>query len=206
MPTIPSSLDKLSRTLENLPIDPLIAEVRQTLTSINALASAPEIKAVLLSVNKAVTGFDALVHRVDGAVTPLMASIDKTAETARTTMETARATIVDFQQVAARLGPAVEATLKDYQKLAVNVDAQVGPLVVSIQKAAASAESTLGQAQRTVAVVDAALNTDSPLRYDLANALREVQGAARSLRVLTDYLEQHPEAVIMGKRSNGAPR
>ena len=85
-------------------------------------------------------------------------------------------------------------------------DAQVGPLVVSIQKAAASAESTLGQAQRTVAVVDAALNTDSPLRYDLANALREVQGAARSLRVLTDYLEQHPEAVIMGKRSNGAPR
>ena len=206
MPTIPSSLDKLARTLENLPIDPLIAEVRQTLTSINALASAPEIKAVLLSVNKAVTGFDALVHRVDGAVTPLMASIDKTAETARTTMETARATIVDFQQVAARLGPAVEATLKDYQKLAVNVDAQVGPLVASIQKAAASAESTLGQAQRTVAVVDAALNTDSPLRYDLANALREVQGAARSLRVLTDYLEQHPEAVIMGKRSNGAPR
>ena len=206
MPTIPSSLDKLSRTLENLPIDPLIAEVRQTLTSINALASAPEIKAVLLSVNKAVTGFDALVHRVDGAVTPLMASIDKTAETARTTMETARTTLVDLRQVAARLGPAVEATLKDYQKLAVNVDAQVGPLVASIQKAAASAESTLGQTQKTVAVVDAALNIDSPLRYDLANALREVQGAARSLRVLTDYLEQHPEAVIMGKRSNGAPR
>ena len=206
MPTIPSSLDKLARTLENLPVDALIADLRHTLDSINALASAPEIKTVLLSVNKAVTGFDALVHRVDGAVTPLMASIDKTAETARTTMETARATIVDFQQVAARLGPAVEATLKDYQKLAVNVDAQVGPLVASIQKAAASAESTLGQAQRTVAVVDAALNTDSPLRYDLANALREVQGAARSLRVLTDYLEQHPEAVIMGKRSNGAPR
>src|SRR5439155_18773418 len=206
MPTIPSSLDKLARTLENLPVDALIADLRHTLDSINALASAPEIKTVLLSVNKAVTGFDALVHRVDGAVTPLMASIDKTAETARTTMETARTTLVDLRQVAARLGPAVDATLKDYQKLAVNVDAQVGPLVASIQKAAASAESTLGQAQRTVAVVDAALNTDSPLRYDLANALREVQGAARSLRVLTDYLEQHPEAVIMGKRSNGAPR
>jgi paraquat-inducible protein B len=112
----------------------------------------------------------------------------------------------DVKQVVARLAPAVEATLKDYQKLAVNTDARVAPLVASIQKAAASAESTLGQAQKTVAVVDAALNIDSPLRYDLANALREVQGAARSLRVLTDYLEQHPEAVIMGKRSNGAPR
>src|SRR5207245_6038771 len=95
MPTIPSSLDKLSRTLENLPVDALIADVRQTLSSINALASAPEIKTVLLSVNKAVTGFDALVRRVDGAVTPLMASIDKTAETARVTIETARATMGD---------------------------------------------------------------------------------------------------------------
>jgi len=199
MPTIPSSLDKLARTLENLPVDALIADLRHTLDSINALASAPEIKTVLVSVNKAVTDFDALARRVDGAVTPLMATIDKTAETARVTM-------VDLQQVVGRLGPAVEAALKDYQKLAVNADAQVKPLVASIQKAAVAAESTLGQAQRTVAVVDAALNIDSPLRYDLANALREVQGAARSLRVLTDYLEQHPEAVIMGKRSNGAPR
>src|SRR3989441_9430491 len=116
MPTIPSSLDKLSRTLENLPVDALIADVRQTLSSINALASAPEIKTVLLSVNKAVTGFDALVRRVDGAVTPLMASIDKTADTARVTMETARATLVDLRQVAARLGPAVEGPRTGYPK------------------------------------------------------------------------------------------
>src|SRR5207245_8580976 len=92
--------------------------------------------------------------------------------TALPTVETVLAALVGVRQVAARLGPAVEATLKDYQKLAVNVDAQVGPLVASIQKAAASAESTLGQAQRTVAVVDAALNIDSPLRYDLPYALR----------------------------------
>ena len=114
--------------------------------------------------------------------------------------------MVDLQQAVVRLGPAVEATLKDYQKLAVDTDAKIGPLVVAIQKAAVSAETTLGQAQRTVAIVDAALNDDSPLRYDLANALKEVQGAARSLRVLTDYLEQHPESVVVGKRSNGAPR
>src|SRR5262249_3934532 len=177
-----------------------------TRTSIIAQTITPETNAVLLRETKAATRFNPPARGAAGAAPPRRASTDKPAGRARTTMETARATLVDFRQVAARLGPAVEATLKDYQKLAVNVDAQVGPLVASIQKAAASAESTLGQAQQTVAVVDAALNTDSPLRYDLANALREVQGAARSLRVLTDYLEQHPEAVIMGKRSNGAPR
>src|SRR5437867_79968 len=206
MPTIPSSLDKLTRTLENLPVDALIGDARETLSSITALASAPEIKTVLLSVNKAVTGFDALVQRVNGAVTPLMASIDKTMANVDNTLGTARDTMADLQRVAGRLGPVVEATLKDYQKLAVDTDAKIGPLVAAIQKTAASAETTLGQAQRTVANVDAALNDDSPLRYDLANALKEIQAAARSLRVLTDYLDQHPEAVVVGKRSNGAPR
>jgi paraquat-inducible protein B len=206
MPTIPSSLDKLSRTLENLPVEPLIAEVRQTLNSINALASAPEIKTLLVSVNKAVTDFGVLVRRVDGAVPPLLASIDKTAETARTTMDTARATLADVQQLAARLGPVVEATLKDFQKLAVNTDARLGPMMAALQKAAVSAEATLGQTQRTAAVIDATLNDDSPLRYDLGNALKEIQAAARSLRALTDYLDQHPEAVVVGKRVNGGTR
>jgi len=206
MPTIQSGLDKLSRTLENLPIDQLIGDVRRTLDSIHRVASAPEIQTILVSVNNAVTGFNTLLQRVDAAVPQLMASIDKTAETARTTMDTARGTLTDVQQLAARLGPTVEATLKDYQKLAVNADARLGPMMTAIQKAAVTAEATLGQTQRAVAVIDATLNDDSPLRYDLANALREIQGAARSLRTLTDYLEQHPESVVVGQRVTGDAR
>lgn len=40
---------------------------------------------------------------------------------------------------------------------------------------------------------------DAPLQQDLRDTLREVSRAAASLRVLTDYLEQHPEALIRGK-------
>ncbi|MFZ5557160.1 MAG: hypothetical protein ACOZDY_10645 [Pseudomonadota bacterium] len=37
------------------------------------------------------------------------------------------------------------------------------------------------------------------LQQDLRETLREVSRAAASLRVLTEYLEQHPEALIRGK-------
>jgi paraquat-inducible protein B len=40
---------------------------------------------------------------------------------------------------------------------------------------------------------------NSPLGVELGNMLQEVTRAARGLRVLADYLERHPEALIRGK-------
>jgi paraquat-inducible protein B len=36
--------------------------------------------------------------------------------------------------------------------------------------------------------------------------MSELARAARSLRVLADYLERHPEALIRGKTGEAAPR
>jgi paraquat-inducible protein B len=37
------------------------------------------------------------------------------------------------------------------------------------------------------------------MRAEIEDTLKEIKGAARSLRVLADYLEQHPEALLKGK-------
>jgi len=39
------------------------------------------------------------------------------------------------------------------------------------------------------------------LRDELSEALKEITKAARPLRTLADYLDRHPEAVVVGKRS-----
>ena len=39
----------------------------------------------------------------------------------------------------------------------------------------------------------------APLQQDLRDTLQELSRAAVSLRVLTDYLEQHPESLLRGK-------
>ena len=43
------------------------------------------------------------------------------------------------------------------------------------------------------------LGKDAPAQQELRDALREISAAARSVRVLADYLDRHPEALIRGK-------
>ncbi|MGH6899377.1 MAG: intermembrane transport protein PqiB [Geminicoccaceae bacterium] len=69
------------------------------------------------------------------------------------------------------------------------LDQRVGPLFV--------------QAQSTLAAADGMVGANSQVRYDLNAVLKELTGAARSIRVFADYLERHPEALLRGKA--GAP-
>jgi len=58
---------------------------------------------------------------------------------------------------------------------------------------------TLDRLDSTVGSLDAMLAEDAPLPLELRRALQDVGEAARSVRVLSDYLEQHPEALIRGR-------
>jgi paraquat-inducible protein B len=57
-------------------------------------------------------------------------------------------------------------------------------------------EKTLAKARQALELAD----PNSPAAENLNSALKELAAAARSIRVLTDYLEQHPEALVKGKK------
>jgi paraquat-inducible protein B len=59
--------------------------------------------------------------------------------------------------------------------------------------------TTLEKTQKTLTEAENILRSDSQLRHRLNHALTELADAARSVRLLVDYLEQHPEALIKGK-------
>jgi paraquat-inducible protein B len=197
MPTIPSSMERLSRTLENLPIEEMIADVRRTLDSINTLVSSPEIIATVRGLQTTVASTDRLVNRIASQIAPLMGKVD-------TVATGADATMARLRQLTTRLTPIAEATLREYQQLGADVRAQIGPLAVTVTQLAANLGTTLEQAQQTMKSLETTIDADSPLRYDIARTLKELHLAARSLRGLTDYLEQYPEAVVSGKRGGAA--
>jgi len=60
-------------------------------------------------------------------------------------------------------------------------------------------KNTLQGVQKTMGTADDALSGDSPLQQNLVSTLGELRRMARSLRVLTDYLSGHPEALIRGR-------
>jgi paraquat-inducible protein B len=88
-------------------------------------------------------------------------------------------------------------TLKDTNKAINRLDADVTPglktTVEEIRRAITSADGVLKSADATL------VGKDAPAQQELREALQEITRAARSLRILTDYLEQHPEALLRGK-------
>jgi paraquat-inducible protein B len=100
------------------------------------------------------------------------------------------------------LGATTE-TVRDTQKLVRNVDGKVSTLATSADDAIKAAAVAVEQAQVTLKSVEKSAGDDSALYYELNNTLDELSGAARAVRLLADYLNQHPESLLRGK---GGPR
>jgi paraquat-inducible protein B len=74
-----------------------------------------------------------------------------------------------------------------------------GKIGADMTHAIASLDKTLVQADGTLKSIETLVAKDSPLSQELQESLHELSDAARSLRVLADYLERHPEALLRGK-------
>ncbi len=103
---------------------------------------------------------------------------------------TARTALQDFSN-----------TMRSARTLVENADGKLGPVMDNLGPAIDSLKATLDKAEQTLALVESQLQSDSEIAVELANMLRELERAGRSVRVLADYLEQHPEALLKGKRN-----
>ncbi|HET7837889.1 MAG TPA: MlaD family protein [Variovorax sp.] len=99
---------------------------------------------------------------------------------------------VPFEEIGADLRKSLaslDKTLNSTEQLARRLNNDVTPEMAAALK---DVRQTLRSAEKTIA-------DDAPLQQDLRQTLQEVTRAAGSLRVLTDYLERHPESLIRGK-------
>jgi paraquat-inducible protein B len=87
--------------------------------------------------------------------------------------------------------------LQGANKTVTRIDAEVTPelktTIEGIRATLVSADGVLKSADATL------VGKDAPAQQDLRDALQEITRASRSLRVLSDYLERHPESLIRGK-------
>ncbi len=83
----------------------------------------------------------------------------------------------------------LDKTLSGAEQLMQTLKNDVSPEITAVMK---EARKTIRSAQQTLA-------QDSPLQQDMRQTLQELTRAAGSIRVLTDYLERHPDALLRGK-------
>jgi paraquat-inducible protein B len=100
----------------------------------------------------------------------------------------------------------LDVTLKSADKLMKNIDSAVIPearsVLVETRQSLEDVRTTLAEARKTLGGANRVLGSDAPVQLDLRETLREVSRAAQSLRVLSEYLEQHPESLIRGKQED----
>jgi len=71
------------------------------------------------------------------------------------------------------------------------------------QKALVEVQRTLARTQTSLDNLDRnVIDANAPVQRGLDDTLQELQRTARALRVLSDYLQQHPESLLRGKPSD----
>ena len=96
----------------------------------------------------------------------------------------------------------LEETLTNLNELMISAKQVTSTLGQNAPALAAELQGTLKEAQATLASLRAMTSTDGEIGNELYNALAELTAAARSIRVMSEYLERHPEALIKGKAGN----
>jgi paraquat-inducible protein B len=95
----------------------------------------------------------------------------------------------------------VEDILKKFDQMPLKeIGDNLNKAITDLDLTLASARGTLTSAQGTFDNTSNLTGANSSQIQQLDDTLREVSRAARSLRVLADYLEGHPEALIRGKQ------
>ena len=80
-----------------------------------------------------------------------------------------------------------------------NVSADLHQTLTAAHSAIEQIAATMKEAETTIVSVRATIDPNSPTFYELTKSLREVSGAASSIRLLADSLDRNPQAPILGK-------
>jgi paraquat-inducible protein B len=175
IPTIPSDLEQLTKTLEELPIKEIADRLNETLAGINRLVNSHDLQTSIGSLNQLLKNTDALVKNLNTKVGPLASDIEGTTDAARKAFVQAEKTL-RFDE------------------------GEPGQIASSIKETLSTADATLKDTRKAVQNINGIAVQNANLGYEIGRTLEQISELSSSIRVLADYLERHPEALLRGKK------
>jgi paraquat-inducible protein B len=188
-PAILVGTDKKHREIPTIP------------TTLQELANRLEkipIEDIMIKVQEAMAGITKIVNSPE--IAGIMKSVNEGVGEARALVRN-----VDKQ-----VGPAAANLTEvavEFRKLATRIEGNIEPLITSLTKTSDEAGLALTRTKGVLANAEGMMGGESAMGYRLMKALEQFEEAAKSVRGLADMLEQHPEALIYGKKGNqGVPK
>lgn len=196
IPTVPTVMQQLARKLEDLPLEEMVNKIVKSVDGLEALINSPELRGSLGSMEKALQELADLARNLNSQVGPLASVLQDTVRGYGKLAKDADAQVL-------RTGNAAQDVIRQLGRLVQQTEARLAAVSMGLGKTLESADSAAEQAKKTLDSIGRITEEDSPLIQGLTTAMEEMASAARSVRVLADYLGRHPEAFIQGK---GSPR
>jgi paraquat-inducible protein B len=210
VPTIPTAMEQMEQTarqalqqLTELPLQSLFQEVLAMFQRVNALLSSEELTHALDALGSMLQGADQGVADLRQRMPQLLDQFGGAATAATAALETAQTTLSDVQQVVQQVGGQMSPLLGHTQKAVLSARGALQQAQQTLKTLETKASPALGQAERAFAAAANVAGADSVVMNDLSHSLVALEEAARSIRLLADYLQRNPEALLRGKGRAG---
>jgi len=90
-------------------------------------------------------------------------------------------------------------TIVDARKLVNKVNGGIDPIIADANRLTTMTLSTMDEMKVTLETARSSISPDSDLYFQLTRTLKEIQTTANSIRALADYVQRHPDALLLGK-------
>ncbi len=173
IPTQASGLEQITQKLESLPLNEILNKTASALDGINRIVNSPESRNALQALDSTLARLNTLLADADAELPALTVELKKG--------------LGNFSTLSA--------TANTFLKTA---DKELPPMSRDLQQLLATLNGTATALTKTLNNIDQITTKDSMFSYQVTSSLQEIEKAATSIRQLTDYLQQNPNALLFG--------
>ncbi len=179
IPTIESDLEKLQNLFKTIPLKELTESLVITVTEINKMFADKDAREIFNNINATISGSRQFIDNLNEQIIPLSQSTQERLAEVQILLKNTEAQLTE--------------TLLELTRLSTNVNERLTSLTTSATTAFDKSDIVLSN-------MNAIVDKNSMVRNELEQSLKELSRAAKSMRVFSEYLERHPEALIQGKK------
>lgn len=188
-PTVRSRFNQIAEEVQELPIKDIVNQALIALQGISRVINSDDLDNSMRAIHGSAVGLEQLIGKLDKELVP-----------------TIQDTAVSLERLIGKLDKELVPTIKQMSvaagnanQLFINSDRLVQESSGDVKAILDDMQKTLKKSKKTLDAYQSLTTKESVVGSELVKALREMSAASRSIRIMAEYLERHPEALLKGK-------
>ncbi len=178
LPAIRSSLEEVTKTLQNIPLKELADKLIRSAEGFEKLVTSPGLHNALARLDNTTSQLNQFLENLNRQLLPVITLLKETIVDGQMTIEDARATIQ-------------------------HLDEKIEPLSGNFNDAVLAVNNASVKTSEAMQQVKTMTASDSQIMLQLGTTLQEINRTAKTIRYLAAELERDPQMLLRGKVTEG---